>query len=111
MNVKRADYEASARRLIGHHITAVRYWDIHNFSAVERAWDHGDWHHAVMGVELDTESGPCCVLWTNTFFPYGAEVFLEPITDTCCWARRAPRVGQRITTQTGRLASTLPSVM
>jgi hypothetical protein len=33
-----------------------------------------------MGVELTTESGPLSVLWTNTFFPYGVEVFLEPIS-------------------------------
>jgi hypothetical protein len=90
MNAARADYEASARRLIGHHITAVRYWDIHDFSAVEREWDYGDWHHAVMGVELNTESGPCCVLWTNTFFPYGAEVFLEPITDHLLLGEEGP---------------------
>jgi hypothetical protein len=43
-------------------------------------WDFGDWHHAVMGAELATDSGPVTVTWTATFFPYGVEVLLEPIT-------------------------------
>jgi len=47
-------------------------------------------HHAVMGVELNTDSGPCCVLWTNTFYPYGAEAFLEPITDHLLLGEQGP---------------------
>jgi hypothetical protein len=30
-----------------------------------------------MGVQLATDAGP--VTWTNTFFPYGVEVFADPI--------------------------------
>ena len=73
MDAERADYEANARRMIGHQITTVRYWDIHDFGVAERVWDYGDWHHAVMGVELNTDNGPCSVLWTSTFYPFGAE--------------------------------------
>ncbi|BCB75019.1 hypothetical protein GCM10022251_75840 [Phytohabitans flavus] len=42
-------------------------------------WDYGDWHHAVMGVQLGTDQGPATVTWTDTFFPYGVEVFHAPI--------------------------------
>ena len=58
---------------------SVDYWDIHNFSAEPARWDYGDWHHAVMGVQLTLDSGPVTVTWTNTFHPYGVEVFSEPI--------------------------------
>lgn len=43
-------------------------------------WDHGDWHHAVMGVGLTTRTGPASVLWTSTFHEYGVEVFPDPMT-------------------------------
>lgn len=33
-----------------------------------------------MGVELLTDRGPSCVLWTGTFFCYGVEVFHAPAT-------------------------------
>jgi hypothetical protein len=32
-----------------------------------------------MGVQLGTDLGPVTVTWTNTFYPYGVEVFHEPI--------------------------------
>jgi hypothetical protein len=32
-----------------------------------------------MGVELGTDQGPVTVTWTNTFYPYGVEVFHEPM--------------------------------
>jgi hypothetical protein len=32
-----------------------------------------------MGVQLWTDAGPVTVTWTSRFFPYGVEVFLEPI--------------------------------
>jgi hypothetical protein len=57
-------------------------------------WDYGDWHHAVMGVQLTTDLGPATVTWTNTFFPYGIEVFHEPITDHLGQGEEGPeRVG------------------
>jgi hypothetical protein len=77
----RDDFDRTMTGLAGIRIEDIAYWDIHNFSDLPREWDFGDWHHAVMGVELKTSAGPVSVLWTNTFFPYGVEVFREPITD------------------------------
>jgi hypothetical protein len=57
----------------------VDYWDVHNFGSEPPPWDYGDWHHAVMGVELGTDRGPVTVTWTDTFHPYGVEVLDEPI--------------------------------
>ncbi len=55
-------YDSQAAALAGRRLLAVRYWDVRNFISDARAWDHGDWHHAVMGVELHTDRGPSCVL-------------------------------------------------
>jgi hypothetical protein len=41
-------------------------------------WDYGDWHQAVMGVQLTTDQGPATVTWTDTFYPYGVEIRPEP---------------------------------
>jgi hypothetical protein len=71
---KRAEDALLGKRLIG-----VSYADIHNFSDEPREWDHGDWHHAVMGVGFDTDGGPACVTWTSTFFSHGIEAFAEPL--------------------------------
>jgi hypothetical protein len=57
----------------------VDYWDVHTFGPEPAQWDYGDWHHAVMGVELGTDLGPVTVTWTDTFHPYGVEVLDEPI--------------------------------
>lgn len=54
---------------------AVDYWDLHDEDPGPARWDHGDWHHAVMGVGLGTDAGPVTITWTNAFFPYGVEVF------------------------------------
>ena len=67
--------------LVGRRLVAVHYWDILNFGEEPRTWDYGDWHHAVMGVELTTDAGPRSILWTDTFFPYGVEVFADPISE------------------------------
>jgi hypothetical protein len=60
---------------------AVSYWDVHNYSEEPRSWDYGDWHHAVMGVELVTDRGPSSIVWSNTFYPCGVGVFPEPISN------------------------------
>src|SRR5258707_11922129 len=65
----RAAYDSRAADLIGLRVLEVMDWDVHNFADEPRRWDYGDWHHAVMGVDLLTERGPSCVLWTDTFFP------------------------------------------
>ena len=77
----RDDFDRKTAGLVGIRVEDVAYWDIHNFSDEPREWDYGDWHHAVMGVELETSAGPVSVLWTDTFHPYGVEVFSEPITN------------------------------
>lgn len=77
----RAEYEQKTAALVGQIVLDVAYWDIHNFGDQPRTWDYGDWHHAVMGVELVTATGPVSVVWTDTFFPYGVEVFHGPISD------------------------------
>lgn len=74
-----AKFEAKVQMLVGRRITAVDYWDIHQFGPESARWDYGDWHHAVMGVQLSTDAGPVTVTWTNTFHPYGVEVFDAPI--------------------------------
>ena len=66
--------------LVGCRICSVTYWDVYNYSDEPRSWDFGDWHHAVMGVELLTDQGPVTVIWTDTFFPYGVEAFPESIS-------------------------------
>jgi hypothetical protein len=75
----RAVFERALAGLVGHRVTGVAYWDIHRFDDEPATWDYGQWHHAVMGVELATEAGPWTVTWTDTFFPYGVEVLPEPI--------------------------------
>jgi len=75
----RAEFEAKVQTLVARRITAVDYWDIHQFGPEPARWDHGDWHHAVMGVQLITDAGAVTVTWTNTFHPYGVEVFDNPI--------------------------------
>ena len=76
---RRAGFDARVHALEGARVEGVDYWDIHSFGPEPAAWDYGDWHHAVMGVQLATDSGPFTVTWTNTFHPYGVEVFAEPI--------------------------------
>jgi hypothetical protein len=77
---RRKQFEEKVTGLRGRRVTGVDYWDIHNFSSESLCWDYGDWHHAVMGLELTTDSGPVTITWTNTFYPYGVEVFYEPIS-------------------------------
>jgi hypothetical protein len=72
-------FEAAARSLEGLCVSGVDYWDIHNFGPEPSRWDYGDWHHAVMGVQLMTDAGPRTVTWTNRFYAYGVEVFPDPI--------------------------------
>lgn len=75
----RARFEAAIQSLEGLRISRVDYWDIQNFGPDPARWDYGDWHHAVMGVQLTTDVGPRTLTWTNRFHPYGVEVFPDPI--------------------------------
>ncbi|MEV4845517.1 hypothetical protein AB0K20_20180 [Micromonospora matsumotoense] len=85
-----ADFDRRVGSLRGRRVLSVGYWDLSSMGP-EFEWDFGDWHHAVMGVQLTTDAGPVTVTWTATFYPYGVEVFLEPI------ARHADQAGtQRV---------------
>jgi len=77
----RAWYESKAAALVGRRVLEVVYWDVHSFGDEARTWDYGDWYHAVLGVDLLTDGGPSCVLWTDTFFPYGIEVFPTRVSE------------------------------
>jgi hypothetical protein len=78
---ERIQYDSKAAALVGRRVVEARYWDVHNFADEPSTWDYHDWHRAVMGVELRTDRGPSCVLWTSTFFPYGVEVFQTPMSE------------------------------
>lgn len=90
----KSGFEGSVRGLIGLSIEAVDYWDVHNFGDEPARWDYGDWHHAVMGVQLTTDAGPISVMWTNRFYPYGVEVFRDQIESFLVLGEEGPqRVG------------------
>jgi hypothetical protein len=69
---KRERYERDLASLVGLRVLDVTYWDL-RYEPPEPSWDRGDWHHAVMGVELATDGGPVWVTWTDTFWTYGIE--------------------------------------
>ena len=71
--------ERKTSALAGRRVLDVSYWDLRGHDG-PRSWDFGDWHWAVMGVELTTDQGPVTVTWTDTFHEYGVEVFPEPIS-------------------------------
>ncbi|MEV1056697.1 hypothetical protein AB0I92_05565 [Micromonospora chalcea] len=76
---QRGRIEGKLRDLRGRRLTSVDYWNVHDFGPNRAPWDYGDWHHAVMGVQLGTDLGSVAVTPTNTVYPYGVEVFHEPI--------------------------------
>lgn len=93
----RERFEARLDALRGRRLSAVDYWDVHDYAGEPAEWDYGDWHHAVMGVGLATDAGPVAVTWTSTFFPYGVEVFHDPIEDHLALAEDGPqRIGPDI---------------
>jgi hypothetical protein len=78
---QRARFEAKLSDLRGRRLLAVDYWDLSNDTPEPARWHHGNWHHAVMGVEFIFDVGPATVTWTSTFTPYGVEVFHSPIEE------------------------------
>ncbi|MFI0792906.1 hypothetical protein ACH4OY_09430 [Micromonospora rubida] len=74
----RADFDSRVASLRGRRVLSVGYWDLSSMGP-DAEWDFDDWHHAVMGVQLTTDASPVTVTWTATFYPYGVEVFLQPI--------------------------------
>jgi hypothetical protein len=94
---QRACFGVKLSDLRGRRFTAVDYWDIHIDGPEPARWDYGDWHHAVMGVELTSDAGPVTVTWTNTFFPYGVEVFHNGIEEHLVLGEGGPvRIGPPI---------------
>ncbi|WP_410593974.1 hypothetical protein [Amycolatopsis sp. lyj-23] len=90
----RARFDASLNGLLGRRISAVDYWDVHNFASEPARWDYGSWHHAVMGVGLVADAGPATVTWTDTFYTYGVEVLDGRIEDHLSWGDEGPeRIG------------------
>ncbi|GIF47517.1 hypothetical protein DFJ67_6993 [Asanoa ferruginea] len=90
----RGRFESALRALSGRRLATVDYWDVHNFGPEPALWNYGDWHHAIMGVELGTGLGPVTVTWTDTFYPYGVEVLFEPIEHRLALGNEGPeRVG------------------
>jgi hypothetical protein len=90
----RARFEEKLSGLRGRRLTAVDYWDVQNFGPEPARWDYGDWHHAVMGVQLGTDLGPVTLTWTNAFYPYGVEVFHDRIEDHLVLGEDGPaRIG------------------
>ena len=81
LSADRAAYSSRAAVLVGRRVLRVGYWDVHNFAHAPTRWDYGDWHHAVMGVDLLTDAGPSCVLWNETFIPYGVEIPPAHVSD------------------------------
>jgi hypothetical protein len=53
----RSSFEASVQALRGRTVTAIDYWDIHNFAPEPARWDYGEWHHAVMGFSSSLTPG------------------------------------------------------
>jgi hypothetical protein len=104
---ERVRYDSKAAALMGQRVLAARYWDVRNFAGEPRAWDYHDWHHAVMGVELRTDRGPSCVLWTSTFFPYGVEVFHAPMAEHIVTGNDGPE--SRDVSESGRWRDRLGS--
>jgi hypothetical protein len=86
----KAHFERKLEALVGQVVASVAYWDIHNWGDEPRTWDYGEWHHAVMGVELMTNVGRQTIIWTDTFFPYGVEVFPDPIAQHLRLAPEGP---------------------
>ena len=74
---KRERYERVLATLVGLRVLDVTYWDLTYDEPTDPDWDRGDWHLAVMGVELTTDDGAVWVTWTDTFWPYGIEAFRD----------------------------------
>lgn len=87
---QRALFEDDANVLVGRGISGVQSWDIHDIGQGKGPWDHGSWHHAVIGVGLETDAGPVAVTWTSPFHPYGIEVFDEPVERHLCLGSEGP---------------------
>lgn len=79
---KRSEVDATIAGLVGRRIDSIAYWGLPPFDdGVLEPWDHGMWHHAVMGVEFGTDRGPVSLLGTDTFWLRSVEPFLSPAAE------------------------------
>jgi hypothetical protein len=76
---KRERFERDLAALVGLRVLDVTYRDVAYEGAPDPDWDRGDWHHAVMGVELTTDGGVVSLTSTDTFFAYGVEMSRGPL--------------------------------
>lgn len=88
---RRDGFEHAVDALVGLRLLDVAYWDVAALGPEPRTWDHEDWHHAVLGVELVTDVGTRAVTWTRTFGCYGVEVLDRlPLATPAPGADRGP---------------------
>lgn len=74
-----AQLVAAAASLRGRSISMIRYCDVS--APTDDEWDHGVWHHAVIGVELIADNEPFTITWDNTVgWWYSAELSASPMT-------------------------------
>jgi hypothetical protein len=65
----------------GRRVIQVSYYGLYLQSEDPTAWDFGEWHHPLMGVELILEPDePYSIVWGSTFFKHDLEVFRDPMT-------------------------------
>ena len=72
---RRGAFEHAVDGLVGLRLLGVAYADVAALGPEPRVWDHEDWHHAVLGVELVTDAGTRAITWAWTFGCHGVEVF------------------------------------
>ncbi|MEV0272296.1 hypothetical protein AB0H43_26265 [Hamadaea sp. NPDC050747] len=73
--------DQTAGMLIGRRIREVVYYGLEIEDQVG-AWDFGDWHMPVMGVELLLDDGsPYSAVWDCMFGYFGLELYASPMTD------------------------------
>ena len=77
----RPRYERMMSALVGQRILGVTYWDVHNFGDGPRTWDYGDWGSRRDGRRTGDRSWSGVGRVDGHLFPYGIEVFPEPISN------------------------------
>jgi len=104
-------FEHAVHALVGLRLLDVVYGDVAALGPEPRVWDHRDWHHAVLGVELVTDAGTRAITWASTFGCYGVEVLDRlPLTTSAASTDGSPetwRVSQH-PRWAGRLGAIMP---
>jgi hypothetical protein len=105
----RDSFERQVDALVRRRVTGVDYWDLHNYGPEPARWDYGDWHRAVMGVQLRTDAGSVTVTWTNRFFLTASKSSSSPSSTTSTNARKARHATARTRLLSGPGALARPS--